>query len=88
MMHKWEYLTLESSRNYGKTKYVVNGEQQAELTNEKLAVVLNKIGRQGWEMIGVSGNGENSQIFVFKRVAVRKTGTLPPRQTAPLEQPE
>lgn len=87
-MQKWEYLTLESSRNYGKTKYVVNGEQQAELTNERLATVLNKIGRQGWEMIGVSPGGENSQIFVFKRAAVKTTGALPTRQTAPIQQSE
>lgn len=74
-MQKWEYLTLESSRNYGKTKYIVNSEQQAELTNEKLAVVLNKIGRQGWELVGMSDAGE-SNTFVFKRTYVKTTGIL------------
>lgn len=73
-MQKWEYLTLESSRNYGKTKYIVNGEQQAELTNEKLAIVLNKVGRQGWELVGMTDAGETN-TFVFKREFVR-TGML------------
>lgn len=81
-MQKWEYLTLESSRNYGKTKYIVNNEQQAELTNEKLSVVLNKIGRQGWEMVGVSAGGENGQIFVFKRMPVKATDMLKDKVTA------
>jgi hypothetical protein len=75
-MQKWEYLTLESSRNYGKTKYIVNNEQQAELTNEKLSVVLNKIGRQGWEMVGVSPGSESGQLFVFKRLPSRTTELL------------
>lgn len=80
-MQKWEYLTLEVSRNYGKTKYIVNSEQQPDLTNEKLAIVLNKIGRQGWELVGMTDAGEGNS-FVFKRVYVKTTGSLQPERAA------
>jgi hypothetical protein len=66
----WEYLTLKSSRNYGTTKYYINDDQQRELKNARLADVLNMIGEQGWEVVGISSVGVE-QVYVFKR-----SGTL------------
>lgn len=65
-MAKWEYLTLESSSNYGTTKFYVNGEVQNALKNAKLYDVMNQIGGKGWEMVGISHGSEN-QTFIFKR---------------------
>lgn len=64
---RWEYLTLKSSRNYGTTKYYINDDQQRELKNARLADVMNMIGEQGWEVVGISSVG-NEQVYVFKRV--------------------
>ncbi|MCU0497098.1 MAG: hypothetical protein MUF87_07085 [Anaerolineae bacterium] len=65
-MQRWEYLTLESSRNYGTTKFYVNGVMQPELKNKNLAEVMNLVGTQGWEMVGVA-TGDNGNTFIFKR---------------------
>ncbi len=63
---QWEYLTLKSSRNYGTTKYYINDDQQRELKNARLADVMNMIGEQGWEIVGISSVGVE-QVYVFKR---------------------
>ncbi|TVR20578.1 MAG: J domain-containing protein [Anaerolineaceae bacterium] len=63
---KWEYLTLKSSRNYGTTKYYINDDQQRELKNAQFSEVINMIGQQGWEMVGISSMG-TEQVYVFKR---------------------
>lgn len=63
---KWEYLTLKSSRNYGTTKYYINDDQQRELKNAQFSDVINMIGEQGWEMVGISSMGAE-QVYVFKR---------------------
>jgi DnaJ-class molecular chaperone len=67
-MNAWDYLTLKSSRNYGTTKYYVNDVQQRELKNARFADVVNMIGTEGWEMVGIASIG-NEQIYVFKRMA-------------------
>ena len=74
-MQRWEYLTLESSRNYGTTKYFVNGEMQPALKNGNFTQIINQLGGQGWEMVGISTVGED-QTFVFKRQTNRVTGQL------------
>jgi curved DNA-binding protein CbpA len=63
---QWEYLTLKSSRNYGTTKYYINDDQQRELKNARLSDVMNMIGEQGWEVVGISSIG-TEQVYVFKR---------------------
>lgn len=68
-MQKWEYLTLESSRNYGTTKFYVNGTMQPELKNKRLSDVMNMIGSQGWEMVGIATD-KDGQTFIFKKSAV------------------
>jgi hypothetical protein len=68
MMQRWEYMTLESSKAYGTTKFYVNGEMQPALKNMGLSAVMNQIGNQGWEMVGIAA-GSDAQTFVFKRIA-------------------
>ena len=63
---RWAYLTLLSSRNYGTTKYYVNGEQQPHLKNGKFHEVINILGSEGWELVGISSVG-NEQTYVFKQ---------------------
>jgi hypothetical protein len=63
---RWEYLTLESSKNYGTTKFYINGEMIPELRNGVFINIVNKIGSDGWELVGISTVG-SEQTFVFKR---------------------
>jgi hypothetical protein len=65
-MNRWEYLTLKSSQNYGTTKFYVNDTMQSALKNQKLADVINQIGGQGWELVGITNGGADS-TYVFKR---------------------
>ena len=60
----WEYLSLESSRNYGVTKYYVNGEQQPTLKNAKFGYVLNLFGGQGWELVGIASDSGNQTLHL------------------------
>lgn len=73
-MDKWEYMTLESHRNYGTTKFFINGDMQPALKNESLHKVINQIGGQGWELVGISSN-EGEKTYIFKRQSVRKATT-------------
>ena len=73
-MSKWEYLTLDSSHNYGTVKYYINGEMQPAIKNQPLHIIINQIGGQGWEMVGISVMGE-TQTFIFKR-NMAATGAL------------
>lgn len=79
-MQRWEYLTLQSSKNYGTTKFFVNGEMQPALKNMEMSVVMNQVGKQGWEMVGIASDADG-QTFVFKRPfqgtgKLRATGAL------------
>jgi hypothetical protein len=67
-MQKWEYLLLEVTKIYGIVKFVINGEVQPMLKNQPLHVVVTQIGKQGWEMVGVSGE-RDGQVYIFKRPA-------------------
>ncbi len=63
---RWAYLTLLSTRNYGTTKYYINGEQQPHLKNSKFHDVVNMLGSEGWELVGISVVG-NEQTYIFKQ---------------------
>jgi hypothetical protein len=79
-MQKWEYLTLETSKAYGTTKYHVNGNNQPTLKNARFAEVINQLGGQGWELVGISTLGSD-QTFVFKRpIAVKAPSAAPQRE--------
>ncbi len=62
----WEYLTLESSHNYGTTKYYVNSELMTDFRNAVFSDVMNQYGSQGWELVGI-GQGELGATYIFKR---------------------
>ena len=83
-MNRWEYLTLDSSKNYGTTKYYINGEMQPAIKNQPLHMIINQIGGQGWEMVGISAV-DDTQTFIFKRAAGVSTGNLK-RPTGQLKQ--
>jgi hypothetical protein len=85
VVQKWEYLTLESSRNYGTTKFYVNGTMQPELKNKRLSDVMNMIGTQGWEMVGIATD-KDGQTFIFKRGA-GANNTAPQPQMPPKPKP-
>lgn len=63
---RWAYLTLLSTRNYGTTKYYINGEQQPHLKNGKFHDIVNMLGSEGWELVGISVVG-NEQTYIFKQ---------------------
>lgn len=67
-MQKWEYMTLESSTNYGTTKFFVNGDMQPALKNQPLHEIINQLGWQGWEMVGLTTDGDQ-KTYIFKRHA-------------------
>jgi len=64
----WEYLTMSYNYSYGSTTYEVNGEKIVKLKNKPLHETLTLLGRQGWELVSVSG--EKGDRFVFKRLAL------------------
>ena len=66
-MARWDYLTLSSTRNYGTTKYYVNGVQQPTLRNGRFEAIINQLGNQGWELVGMNADG-NEKTFIFKRM--------------------
>lgn len=65
---RWEYLTLKSSTNYGTTKYFINDDLQSDLKNTEFVEIMNTLGSDGWELVGIS-TVEKEQTFVFKRPA-------------------
>jgi ABC-type cobalamin transport system ATPase subunit len=79
-MQRWEYMTLTSSKNYGTVKYYINDAQQQVLKNQKLVDVINQIGGQGWEMVGLAA-GESENIYIFKRPTDTAPPPLKPRPT-------
>lgn len=67
-VQKWEYLTLLSTRNYGTVKYYINNEQQSHLKNMKLILIMNDLGGQGWEMVGITTDLKSgAATYIFKR---------------------
>jgi hypothetical protein len=76
-MNRWEYLTLEFSKSYGVTAYVLNGEKFSKFHNLELHVALNELGKQGWEVVSINGDGN---YFAFKRPLIVKTGQLKAQQ--------
>lgn len=65
-VQRWSYLTLEASHNYGTTKYYINGEMDPDLRNVDFSVVINTLGSDGWELVGISTVGTVA-TYVFKR---------------------
>lgn len=64
-MQRWEYLTMSFNRHYGRTDYRINGIKEPKLKDKMLADVMNLLGAQGWELVGISNPEEKE--FAFKR---------------------
>jgi hypothetical protein len=84
----WEYLRLESVTAYGTTKYAFNDEMQPALKNKPFPQVMNALGGQGWELVGISTTKDGT-AYIFKRPATRamrpmngKPAALAPEQSA------
>ncbi len=73
MMQRWDYLVLNILKSYG-INYRVNNEKVGEWKDFLLHDVLNRLGKQGYEL--VTFDGEN---YLFKR---------PAASLKPLEQPK
>lgn len=69
-MQRWEYMTISYKRHYGRTDYRINGAKEPKLKDKVLADVMNLVGAQGWELVGVSNPEENE--FTFKRPKVAR----------------
>lgn len=63
---RWEYLTLQSSSNYGTTKYYLNGDMQPDMKNGVFSDIINTLGSDGWELVGISAVGGEA-TYIFKR---------------------
>ena len=74
-MQKWEYLTLKSKTNYGTTKFFINDQMQPALKNGNFPVILNQLGGQGWDLVGISDD-DGAQVYIFKRMT-DKTAKAP-----------
>jgi hypothetical protein len=61
---RWEYMVVivqaQKERWY---EYYGNGVKLSELDNKPIHVVLNTLGEQGWELVGILRSGD----FYFKR---------------------
>jgi hypothetical protein len=78
-MQRWEYMTMSYNRHYGRTDYRINGRKEPKLKDKLLADVMNILGGQGWELVGVSNPEEHE--FTFKRP--KAPAKKPQAQSAP-----
>jgi len=70
-MQKWEYLTF---REHGGVVKHINGQQASGFlatlgfgNGTRPYEMLNKLGQDGWELIGLSSDTANGLNYVFKR---------------------
>lgn len=70
-MQKWEHMVI---RSYGGVVMTINGQEAAELVGgqpvgEMLYEFLSDVGEDGWEVVGMAGVREGTEI-VLKRPLV------------------
>ena len=66
-MKKWEYLYCYAAQRGGQNMLTnLNGNQVNDEEIE-LGAAMNHWGREGWELVGLTGVGETGWRFVFKR---------------------
>ena len=68
-MPRWEYVQVGIVNSYG-IQYRANGEKQAQWKDQPLFVVLNELGKGGYELIAFDG-----ESYIFKR-PTRNTSSL------------
>lgn len=86
MLQRWEYMTMSYNRHYGRTDYRINGTKEPRLRDKVLADVMNLLGDQGWELVGLT-NTEISE-FTFKRPKQAKPPVKPAGSPPPAAKPE
>lgn len=79
-LQRWEYMTLSHNRHYGRTDYRVNGSKEPRLTNKVLADVMNMLGDQGWEFVGITNAEEKEMTFKRPKVVKKKAPQQQPPQ--------
>jgi hypothetical protein len=72
LMQKWEYLRLDvhykDPKDPGMQSVFSNyDETLSNVTFPDLHNYINKLGREGWEMVGERASGERHHAFYFKR---------------------
>lgn len=60
-MPRWEYVQVGVINSYG-IQYRANGEKQGQWKDEPLHVVLNELGKGGFELVAYDG-----ESYIFKR---------------------
>lgn len=68
-MPRWEYVQIGVVNSYG-IQYRANGEKQGQWKDEPFHVVLNDLGKGGFELIAYDG-----ESYIFKR-PTKNTSTL------------
>lgn len=61
-MPRWEYVQIGVVNSYG-IQYRANGEKQAKWKDQPFHVVLNDLGKAGFELVAYDG-----ESYIFKRV--------------------
>ena len=62
--HAWEYMLVQVQAQKDRWyEYYANGEKLVGLENKAIFQVLNTLGEQGWELVGMLPSGD----FYFKR---------------------
>jgi hypothetical protein len=77
-MQKWEYLRLDvryrDPKDPGVDSVLSNYEEVfSNITFQELHSHINKLGSEGWEMVGERAAGERQHAFYFKRPVDRKS---------------
>ena len=80
-MQRWEYLTLKSKTNYGTTKFYINDQMQPTLENGRMPQIINQLGGQGWELIGI-GDDDGANVYIFKRPSDKEPKAVKPKPPA------
>lgn len=70
-MKKWEYLVV---RSYGGVVMMVNGQEVAEMKDmlpvgEMLYEFLAERGKGGWDVVGMAGVRDGTEIILKRRMA-------------------
>lgn len=77
-MQKWEYLRLDvqykDPKDPGVQSVFSNYEEiLSNITFQELHGHINKLGREGWEMVGERASGERHHALYFKRPLEKKS---------------
>ena len=59
-MQKWEYLQLIWHYEQGERRHAVNGQFKHDWNGRALHTTLNELGKEGWELVGIS---EHEAVF-------------------------